>query len=390
VIRKLKVTGLQKRLPPFDLTFHEDINILTGRNGSGKTTLLKLLWCLLSAKFELIRSEIYFDSAELTTSSFELSIIRKERDARDIRKQVLEITFVSNGNALTKDIPLAALAEPSQRFENRFMQDLRRRITGAEERSVFFPTFRRIEGGFSIDETTHAQMHMARGYYYSAAPLQLALSQLSQSLSTPNHRMVASISTADLVELLTIQYADISERTNRVHVALSEYITDMIRTYERKQDEPQSSQLEAATKSLENIQQKANDTARQRDVLLRPFSVLSGLIGKIFQHKGIRVTEAVTLGEAKEAVSSDWLSAGEKQMLSFLCYNAFTSNGIIFVDEPEISLHADWQRTLFPTLMEQSSGNQFIVATHSPFIYTKYKDKELLLGSDRGDAHGVA
>jgi predicted ATPase len=98
------------------------------------------------------------------------------------------------------------------------------------------------------------------------------------------------------------------------------------------------------------------------------------------------VTDRVTLGDAKEAIESDKLSAGEKQMLSFLAYNAFESTSVIFIDEPEISLHVDWQRQLVPTLLSQESGNQFIMATHSPFILSRYADRELLLGSDRGDS----
>ena len=72
-------------------------------------------------------------------------------------------------------------------------------------------------------------------------------------------------------------------------------------------------------------------------------------------------------------------------MLSFLCYNAFSENTPIFIDEPELSLHVDWQRLLLPTLLEQGAGNQFFIATHSPFVYSKYPDKEILLGDDRGD-----
>lgn len=53
-------------------------------------------------------------------------------------------------------------------------------------------------------------------------------------------------------------------------------------------------------------------------------------------------------------------------------------------DEPELSLHIDWQRRLFPTLLEQATSNQFFVATHSPFIYSKYPDKEFLLGEGYG------
>ena len=118
--------------------------------------------------------------------------------------------------------------------------------------------------------------------------------------------------------------------------------------------------------------------------MLRPFSVLSERIGDILEYKGIRLNEEITLGDENGAIEADKLSAGEKQMLSFLCYNAFSENAAIFIDEPELSLHVDWQRLLLPTLLEQETGNQFFVATHSPFIYAKYPDKEILLGDDRG------
>ncbi|WP_404977927.1 AAA family ATPase [Agrobacterium tumefaciens] len=60
----------------------------------------------------------------------------------------------------------------------------------------------------------------------------------------------------------------------------------------------------------------------------------------------------------------------------------------IFIDEPELSLHVDWQRQLFPLLLSQQQSNQFIIATHSPFIYSKYPDREVVVDPDRGDDEG--
>ena len=134
----------------------------------------------------------------------------------------------------------------------------------------------------------------------------------------------------------------------------------------------------------------------------KPFSVLSELARKILQYKAIRVTrgvvhgettdgitldegkDGITVGETKDAISSDKLSAGEKQILSFLCYNVFSKDTVVFIDEPELSLHVDWQGTLLSTLLEQATTNQFFVATHSPFIYTMYPDKEFMLDDTRG------
>jgi predicted ATPase len=146
----------------------------------------------------------------------------------------------------------------------------------------------------------------------------------------------------------------------------------------------ESQDLDDANSVLKDISHRVSDVSEERESLLKPFSVLSQLIADIFQYKAISLTEGITLGDARSAISSDKLSAGEKQMLSFLCYNAFYSDSSIFIDEPELSLHVDWQRLLFPTLLEQATRNQFIVATHSPFIFGKYPDKELVLDLDRG------
>ena len=109
---------------------------------------------------------------------------------------------------------------------------------------------------------------------------------------------------------------------------------------------------------------------------------------KFIKINGIKLgntKNGLNLGDSASAISSDLLSSGEKQLLSFLAYNAFMQNAIFIIDEPELSLHVDWQRQLFPTLLKQGTSNQFIVATHSPFIYSKYPDKELMLSSDKGN-----
>ena len=125
-------------------------------------------------------------------------------------------------------------------------------------------------------------------------------------------------------------------------------------------------------------------TREYPDSAENPKVLLSELSRKILRYRGIRFTNGSVVGAASGAISADKLSAGEKQMLSFLCYNAFSDNAAIFIDEPELSLHGDWQRLLLPVLHQQQTGNQFFVATHSPFIYAKYPDKDFFLGKTYG------
>jgi predicted ATPase len=385
MIKSLKVTGLNRSMS-FNLRFHEDINIVTGKNGSGKTTVLKLIWYAISGNLNRIVGEIPFASFELETDSLSVGMERETKKNVAIVKVAYRI-----GEGVERSIERSV--ERSMRWEE--LEHVSRQLADASGSSVFFPTFRRIEGGFSISTRPNeevvrflrAETMTARSGYYLArdtAAIQQAMNQLSDRLSVGAHRFVASISTDDLNGLLTLKYAEISERNNRLHMDLSRFILKQVG--ERTGNDREANWTERqASKTLEEIEDRARRVTRESEDMLRPFTVLSELITNIFQYRGIRLDGPVTLGEAQEAIGSDLLSAGEKQMLSFLCYNAFANRSCIFIDEPEISLHVDWQRLLFPILLKQFTGNQFIVATHSPFIYSKYADKELLLAPDRGD-----
>jgi hypothetical protein len=64
------------------------------------------------------------------------------------------------------------------------------------------------------------------------------------------------------------------------------------------------------------------------------------------------------------------LSSGEKQILTML-YSASRSrfkSGTFLIDEPELSLHVDWQRQILRELMQQSADRQIIACTHSPEV----------------------
>lgn len=68
----------------------------------------------------------------------------------------------------------------------------------------------------------------------------------------------------------------------------------------------------------------------------------------------------------------DTLSSGEIQLIvifTHLYFNPEVKNANVFViDEPELSLHVQWQEKFVEGIMESSKVTQFILATHSPTI----------------------
>jgi len=106
-----------------------------------------------------------------------------------------------------------------------------------------------------------------------------------------------------------------------------------------------------------------------------PFEQLKQTLTR-FLDKSVDVQDdgTLTFTTRTQELGFEHLSAGEKQLVAFFVYVGLgTEPGtIILIDEPELSLHVQWQRELLPSLLEMGHGRQFITSTHSPFIVGKF------------------
>jgi predicted ATPase len=395
MIQKLEVKGLNNRLDG-EFEFNEDLNIFTGPNGSCKTTLLKLIWYFMSGHIKQILYEIPFSYLSIEADGFSLTM--NQHKPEELR---LGFNFSNNrssegGGENIKIEPETRTIDPKNVDK---VDKIENRIAGSLNGSLFFPTFRRIEGGFSIGSRSSADTEEAAGLRLLSSTtekLLTAISQLSDDMSTERHKFIASVSTMDIVKLLPEKYVDIYQEISTLQ---SQVLTNISR---EMQSNPDKDKVDEIPKSASAVLEAIQKVDKETEQLKKPISVLSELTRKILRYNAILITEKLVLGEKtddltfgeesddiaieeiNDAISSDKLSSGEKHMLSYLCYNAFYKNTAIFIDEPELSLHVDWQSLLLTTLLEQATGNQFFVATHSPFIYTLYPDKEFMLCDPRG------
>jgi len=78
--------------------------------------------------------------------------------------------------------------------------------------------------------------------------------------------------------------------------------------------------------------------------------------------------EMVFLLDNDTTIKTNQLSSGEKQALIILLTTLLQDHkqSIFFLDEPEISLHIEWQKKLIDFIRELNPNAQIIVATHSP------------------------
>lgn len=99
----------------------------------------------------------------------------------------------------------------------------------------------------------------------------------------------------------------------------------------------------------------------------------SEIIDSLFEETGKKLNrkeDEVSFLMGEEKISPYQLSSGEKQLLVILMTVLVqdNKNAILFMDEPELSLHFDWQKKLIGYIRELNPNVQIILATHAPAI----------------------
>ncbi len=110
--------------------------------------------------------------------------------------------------------------------------------------------------------------------------------------------------------------------------------------------------------------EKAQSAARARAQFQDMVDELFGETGK----KIVRSSNEIQLEQCGETLSPYKLSSGEKQMLVILL-TVLVEDGqpyVLFMDEPEISLHVEWQQKLITLIRRLNPAVQIVLTTHSP------------------------
>lgn len=126
---------------------------------------------------------------------------------------------------------------------------------------------------------------------------------------------------------------------------------------------------------LEKKKQKLEEPTNQFIKISNDF-----IKSKLFPDKKIIITDD---GSLKLQISGNSriplyrLSSGEKQLIIILLRTLLQKGkkGIYITDEPELSLHINWQEKLIFALNKINPNSQLILATHSPDIVAEYENK---------------
>ena len=124
--------------------------------------------------------------------------------------------------------------------------------------------------------------------------------------------------------------------------------------------------IQLLTSGAPNAKEEATEASAYKTLFL-------DLIDDLFSETGKRIdrtSNELSFVQFGEQLSPYKLSSGEKQMLIILL-TALTQDRqpyVLFMDEPEASLHFEWQKRLIDMVIQLNPHVQIVLTTHSPAV----------------------
>ncbi|WP_175796080.1 AAA family ATPase [Burkholderia anthina] len=407
------ITGLWGRENErLNFKFNEKFNFIIGRNGTGKTTVINLLAAALTADFERLDkiqfSEVlivlrpksgrhrpsiqvlktlkpnlpYFDitykikdSANSEAKTFDLDAFEEERvyrglPSRAMRERYYRERFIFVQRHLESFVRVNWLSVHRQINE---VADLR-----PEERRTMPPIDQKLAA--MNNQLVRYFSRIATSYAEETLNFQRAsfLSLISLSNDTDLRSFVGSMnideekkSLASILDLLGIssrQYSRLLDQVaNKFEGAREPFIKSESITIQQLLAIFNSYKAHSLVQAYEDLQKRKSKIFATIDIFL---SVLNGLLAPRKTASLSEQNELVIKNKDGAPIQIEDLSSGEKQLLIILGQALLQESApvIYIADEPELSLHVDWQEKITSSISEINPNAQIIFATHSPDI----------------------
>ncbi|NDV56511.1 AAA family ATPase [Bacteroides sp. 519] len=132
-------------------------------------------------------------------------------------------------------------------------------------------------------------------------------------------------------------------------------------------------QVNIGNKMIEMLNSDNEDIRKHAADISKKKKQFQDMIDSLFSdtHKTIdRKRNDIAFHQNNELLFPSKLSSGEKQMLVILLTVLVKDDehSVLFMDEPEASLHIEWQQRLIAMIRELNPNVQIILTTHSPAL----------------------
>lgn len=434
-LQSIKLEGIHKRYN-LDIKFNKSLNVLHGQNGTGKSTLIHIMANVANCDF--VRFAFLEFSKIHVSYSNDTSIVLTQFDDEDNERVVKIETHTGEIFTFFKREAIEDIRETEdERFFNDYKPELTKRISefvkSNELRYVdtsYFPAFRTMLEAWSSqkehrehrvhrrklaisqattfsrnlfgqflptinfpspidienslrEEIREAQIRIAR---YESSVFSDSFTKVFSALFEENN---AEINTENLL-------AEISALTSAsTNSKLGDY-EENSNTYRELQrlvsENANSSALASTTANALAVYRDALKARQSYQIKVfeeidKYFEVVNSFLDKDKKELGYELDKTRRMPKVGlKFPDGTWssikvMSSGERQLLTMLyAVNKMSGNSAVLIDEPELSLHIDWQEDLLEKMMEQLGDRQIIVCTHAPSIASDFDDymKEII------------
>lgn len=390
-IKEFRIENLAGQKKTLHCVLDPKLNIFWGLNGTGKTTLLRILDAALSNKTSEL-SDLPFDTAEISfySHTHDMDIVRRynrqnvperEKKAADRWQMLAELDLEDHiAYNLARDD-----ADPG--WDTEFSSQ-NTEVERASFKHSYLPISRMLDA-------RRTDSHMAE-----MTADERFIRRVNNVWSRYSSRSLASIRDIQqlgLAEVLAILFGgtgqqelqsdsganagvDVETSAEEAYSIVSDFLTpqrihlplgmkDFMARYDKS---PQHRHVVTRIRSV----------MKQIDRVLAPQEELQAVIEEMYignkhlllnRTGGIR--SRVEVDVDGESIPLNALSSGEKQLLQILLETLAVSESTIMIDEPEISLHPDWQMGLVGSMRRVNPQAQFLLATHSPELMIGIADE---------------
>lgn len=387
-ITEFSIDGLSGRKTPYAHRLNRNVNIFFGVNGSGKTSLLKIFHSAMDGDASRVQA-VPFTSARVRIHSenykknFTLSLSKTRVSAQTILD---EPTRFPSGVTIGREY----LAMP--RRESPPVWKTKPRLPGRKQRirwqHLYLPTARLYT---SSDVVVRPVRYIEdRTDRYSEEQLDQLFAQSLQDLwssfSSPLLAKVRHAQEAGLARILKDVLKPSTQRSKH-RPQDSDTTYRRVATFLRRQGSPRilgtPAQFRKRYREDPNLQSVAadiNSIEEEIEQALKPREQLQKLISAMFTGaKEVSLEDNTIRVRTHDgsAINLASLSSGEKHALRIFIDVLQAEESTMIIDEPEISLHVDWQRTLISNMRLLNPSAQLIVATHSPEVMADIPDEKI-------------
>ncbi len=132
-------------------------------------------------------------------------------------------------------------------------------------------------------------------------------------------------------------------------------------------------QVNVGNRIIAALQSGEPDAASKAQALSLPKKCFQDFVDEFFADTGktiMRDANEIRLSQMGETLNPYQLSSGEKQILVILLTVLVEDRRpyVLFMDEPEVSLHIEWQKKLVDTILQLNPNVQIILSTHAPAV----------------------